>query len=526
MKISTILKQIIGMLIVILLASNVIVLNSVNVMQGDGKVINYAGIVRGGTQRLIKLELSNKPSDKLIGNLDNIINGLMNGDETLKLPMATDDAFINKMKEVQTEWEKIKENIYSFRSGKANTDLVAQSENYFSLADELVSIAQNISDNKVSNLRKIQTGLLILDIAILLGLGLIIHKKILVPLKRLIGQVEDGNIEQKSDENLLSRKDEIGILARSLNKTMDGLRESIDKQKEAVGNVKSFSKLLNNNIQVSSRNVYETKKIKNKMMEDIKVQIECVNKGISNSGNLEYLINEQQAVLDKLNSGEEHVEKLNTDGKEMMEMLLEKTKQVIQFSKEIEIAIQENKSSTEKVLSASEVIKSIAEQTNLLALNASIEAARAGESGKGFAVVADEIRKLAETTNVFVKQIDDSISDLTDTTDKTSCSIKSVIEKIDEQKSVAEGANEKFVNISKAVDNLKLIGTEFNEMRKQMEIQKADIASAMDEIYRASENYTKGLNELEKSIEEQNKTTIELEKEGEHLVNLVEGVNN
>jgi methyl-accepting chemotaxis protein len=69
-------------------------------------------------------------------------------------------------------------------------------------------------------------------------------------------------------------------------------------------------------------------------------------------------------------------------------------------------------STSDRIGTASEVIKSIAEQTNLLALNATIESARAGAAGRGFAVVAAEVKELARQSGENVSSIAATVADV------------------------------------------------------------------------------------------------------------------
>lgn len=116
-------------------------------MMGCAKVINYAGIVRGGSQQLIKLEMNNYKNDPLITRIDGIIDSLKNGGGVYDLMKIEDRVFRVNIKNTAEYWETLKEQIFFYREHNTESSILLQmSETFFSLSDNLVFTAQSVSE--------------------------------------------------------------------------------------------------------------------------------------------------------------------------------------------------------------------------------------------------------------------------------------------------------------------------------------------------------------------------------------------
>ena len=144
-------KNIIGItqsgLILVLVVLIVFMMVQINRLQGTARVINYAGLVRGATQREVKLEITGNQNEELVQYLDDILSGLRYQDGHYDLIKLHDKEYQDKLQVQSDYWEKLKIEIEAVRSrGYENTDIVNMSEIYFEMADETVFAAENYSE--------------------------------------------------------------------------------------------------------------------------------------------------------------------------------------------------------------------------------------------------------------------------------------------------------------------------------------------------------------------------------------------
>lgn len=298
--------------------------------------------------------------------------------------------------------EKIEENVveYTFNGAVkyAAYRIVPESNWVVVLSADKAEVLNPVKD--MTNIIII-LALIIGTIGIIVGVG--VSRSITVPLVDLTELINDtanlNLIDNNKCEKYLKRKDELGIVTKSLADMRETLRNvvnsltisSLNIDKNALS-VENLTKELKGYVNEAS---LETESL-SAAMQQTAATVEEVSASSSEAGNAVFNIASKATEGSMMTSGiaERAINLKNTSIKSS-----NNAKDIYQNEKiELEKAIEDSKA-VNQVQALAQYILQISEQTNLLALNAAIEAARAGEAGRGFAVVAEEVRRLAEQSS-------------------------------------------------------------------------------------------------------------------------------
>ena len=183
---------------VLLIAQNILVFNTTDEMNGNANIVNYADLIKGETQHLVKLELAHRPNESLISELEEYIALLKGKTNDSKFTYMDDQSFHTSLKKLKEIWTSLKTDIYSFRGGNiSDQQLLDTSEDHFQVADNLIKDAKDYLENKLFKTR----NLLSFGIAVIVITLFIISFSIYI-LKR----GEEKQLEILQEKNLQLKK--------------------------------------------------------------------------------------------------------------------------------------------------------------------------------------------------------------------------------------------------------------------------------------------------------------------------------
>lgn len=273
-------------------------------------------------------------------------------------------------------------------------------------------------------------------------------------------------------------KDVIGNLVSAENVMVDGLRDIIEKLREASTLVSATAEELaasSEQVMASAQEVSSTVEQISKGSESQARAVEETSEIINEIAHMASRVAEQARASSETARAANEIAHAGSVAAEQAASRMSEMQHAMDGVTTIMQGLGERSMQIGLIV---DVITNIADQTNMLALNAAIEASRAGEHGRGFAVVAEEVRSLAEGSRKAADQIAKMIRDTEGETDRA-------LKAMDNSKEIV-------------VSSIEVIQSTLDALRNVADIVE-EIAGGAESVYRATEAQRDGSERVVKS---------------------------
>ena len=317
-----------------------------------------------------------------------------------------------------------------------------------------------------------------------------------------LGTLSKGALNLTVKKDLVVRKDEVGDIARAIQRLVESMRDIITHITTSSQALQGFSEKFS----ASFDRIAES-------INNVNIAVDEIANGSSSQAaetmSASQKVTQMGTALDETTA---NVETLGSSSVKMREYNktaaknLDELSAISETTKSSVLLVQnqtnQTNDSAQEIREATELITDIANQTNLLSLNASIEAARAGENGRGFAVVADEIRNLSEQSRESAERIVEIVNTLIANSNTSVTTMNEVAENIRTQNNKIEETGEMFRSLNEEIAEVTEAIEKIRKQTEALDVQKKEVLDIVDGLAAIAEQNAAGTEETSASMAE------------------------
>lgn len=317
-----------------------------------------------------------------------------------------------------------------------------------------------------------------------------------------LGTLSKGALNLTVKKDLVVRKDEVGDIARAIQRLVESMRDIITNITTSSQALQGFSEKFS----ASFDRIAES-------INNVNIAVDEIANGSSSQAaetmSASQKVTQMGTALDETTA---NVETLGSSSVKMREYNktaaknLDELSAISETTKSSVLLVQnqtnQTNDSAQEIREATELITDIANQTNLLSLNASIEAARAGENGRGFAVVADEIRNLSEQSRESAERIVEIVNTLIANSNTSVTTMNEVAENIRTQNNKIEETGEMFRSLNEEIAEVTEAIEKIRKQTEALDVQKKEVLDIVDGLAAIAEQNAAGTEETSVSMAE------------------------